>query len=447
MKKTVCLVVFFCVLLSLAVAAAEVRRGSSSGGTPKIEAELIIVSRDGKNVLLVKTDEKEIEIPFEKLSKADQSYLQKRHKERKDAAYSTPDDVQADPLVLKNKAVIEGVLRDFCRKYSLPGGVSMAISYQERLVYAGAVGYADVRHKIPLTPEHRMRVASVSKPITAIAVMKLVETRQLGLDDKVFGETGILRGEYGVPRRENRPAEITVRQLLEHTAGGWGNARRDPMFSLQNVGGKEFVRTVVREYPLEHSPGTQHAYSNFGYCVLGRIIEKKSGMSYENYVKKNILSPCGIKGMRIGGNISDPDEVEYMADKNQAPYALSPLHMDAHGGWVANPVELLKLLVRIDGFSKVTDVLKSETIKTMTTPSARNENYALGWSVNRSNNWWHMGNMPGTSAEMARSSEGFNWVVLANFSPGSSPEYLGDMDRLFWMIKEKIQEWPVGTEL
>ena len=352
--------------------------------------------------------------------------------------------VAAEPSV---DAKIDGILRDFYDKYSLPGGISMAISYRERLVYAGAVGYADKQHKIPLTPEHRMRIASVSKPITSIAVMKLVEEKKLNLHDEVFGSTGIFSGEYGVPEYENRPVEITVKQLLEHTAGGWGNSKKDPMFSILKVTRKEFLQTVIRDYPLEHLPGTKYDYSNFGYCVLGRVIEQKSGMAYEDYVKKHILAPCEIDGMRIGKNFSDPDEVEYMGDKGQNPYSLLPAHMDAHGGWIANPIELLKLLVRIDGFKEVSDILERETIKTMTTPSKQNDNYALGWNVNRSNNWWHMGGMPGTSTEMARSSMGFNWVILVNFRPSSAPEFSSDMDRLFWKIKETIQEWHAGTEL
>jgi CubicO group peptidase (beta-lactamase class C family) len=340
----------------------------------------------------------------------------------------------------------DSVLQEFYKKYSLPGGISMAISYRERLVYAGAIGFADRQHRIPLTPEHRMRIASVSKPITAIAIMKLVETKKLKLDDEVFARNGIFNGEYGVPLFNNRPAKVTVQQLLEHT-GGWGNAKREPMFAFPNITGKEFIRTVIREYPLEHLPGTKYFYSNFGYCLLGRIIEKKTGLTYENYVKKHILLPCGIKDMRIGWHISAPDEVEYIGDKGENPYALSPSHMDAHGGWIANPIELVKLLARVDGFTNVPDILESATVKTMTTPSEQNKNYALGWFVTYNNNWWHTGGLAGTTSEMARYSEGFNWAVLINFRPNSAGEFDGDMDRLFWRSKEKIQEWSAGIEL
>ena len=359
--------------------------------------------------------------------------------------------VSADEVRVETPAntqeTIENVLRDFYNKYSLPGGISMAISYREKLVYAGAIGYADKEHKIPLTPEHRMRIASLSKPITSIAVMKLTEEKKLKLNDEVFGDTGIFGSEYGLPKYEDNPVKITVKQLLEHTAGGWGNSKKDPMFSIRNVTGDEFIRTVIKEYSLENSPGTKYDYSNFGYCILGRVIEKKSGMKYEDYVKKHILIPCGIDGMRIGGNTSASDEVEYIGDNWENPYFYSPTHMDSHGGWIANSVELLKLLARIDGFSNVPDILESRTIETMTTPSEQNNGYALGWCVSNNNNWWHTGSLPGNSSEMTRSAEGFNWVILVNSRKFSAPEYFGDMDKLFWTIKAKIQTWSAGTEL
>ena len=282
------------------------------------------------------------------------------------------------PARLTPQETIDNILRDFYNQYSLPGGISMAISYRGKLVYAGAIGYADKEHKILLTPEHRMNIASLSKPITAIAIMKLVEGKKLNLNDEVFGEAGIFKGEYGIPEYESRQVKITVKQLLEHTAGGWGNSKNDPMYPVPHITGEEYMRSVIRERPLEHVPGTKHDYSNFGYWVLGRVIEKQSGMPYEDYVKENILKPCGINGMRIGGDTSAADEVEYIGNPNENPYSksLSPRHCDALGGWIANPTELLKLLVHVDGFSNVPDILKSETIRIMTTPSKQNPR---GW--------------------------------------------------------------------
>ena len=288
-----------------------------------------------------------------------------------------------------------------------------------------------------------MRLASISKSITAIAIMKLVEEKKLNLNDEVFGETGIFKGGYGIPEFENHPVKITVKQLLEHTAGGWGNSNRDP---VSNIAREKLIQTTIRDYPLERFPGTKYDYSNFGYWVLGRVIEKQSGMTYEDYVKENILKPCGINGMRIGDAIYRTDEAECIGDKNVNPY-MSPSHRDANGGWIANPIELLKLLARVDGFSTVPDILKSETIRIMTTPSKQNPNYALGWFVNQSNIWWHTGSRSGVRTRMTRDSNGFNWVVLINSFPPADGDFIRDRDKLFWQIKSIIQEWPTGTEL
>jgi len=345
--------------------------------------------------------------------------------------------------------IAEEVLLEFYNKYQLPGGISLAISHGEKLVYSGSVGYADSKHTKKLTPGYRMRIASLSKPITSIAIMKLMEENKLALDEKVFGEDGIFKNEYGMPIYNGNFVDSTVRQLLEHSSGGWGNSRNDPMFMLPELDGKNLITKVLNDYPLTLLPGSNYDYSNFGYYILGRVIEKKSGRTYESYVKENILKPAGINGMRIGTNNSISDEVEYIGTQGEDTYSVRPLHMDSHGGWVANPVELLKLLVRVDGFSNVKDILNLQTINTMVTPSSVSNYYALGWSVNQYNNWWHTGSLPGTTTEMARSSNGFNWVILINYRPNNSirGQFETDMDQIFWKILETVEEWPTGTDL
>jgi CubicO group peptidase (beta-lactamase class C family) len=353
---------------------------------------------------------------------------------------------------------IDGVLKEFYDKYSIPGGVSMAISYKERLVYAGAVGYADKERTIPRTPEHRMRIASVSKSVTSIAIMKLMEEKKLNLNDDVFSETGILKGEYGIPTYNDKPAKITVKQLLEH-AGGWEPSPNPNR--LRHNDWKTSMQTVLARSPLKNAPGTKYDYSNFSYVVLGRVIEEISGMMYEDYVKEHILVPCGIDGMRIGGDSKSTlgaDEVEYIAVENENPYIYNHLRSgDACGSWVANPIELVKLLVRVDGFSTVPDILKKETITIMRKPSIPSSGYALGWIISRQSNvqwWWHNGSLPGSETMMAGTSDGFCWAILINHRPHSSEPHTSlyhnfryDIYQLFWKIKEIIREWPAGTAL
>ena len=347
---------------------------------------------------------------------------------------------------------IDQLLLSFHEKHQIPGGVSLAISRNERLVYAGAVGYADRNRTVKLTPEHRMRIASLSKPITAIAIMKLWEERKLCLDDFVFGENGIFQNKYGMPTYRDSPVDVRVRHLLEHSSGGWG---RETNYSAAGIRLHDIGR-VLETFPLEHLPGTHSdnsTYSNFGYYVLGRIIETKSGMTYENYVKENVLRPAGIEGMRVGTRRSGPDEVEYIptAGTNINPSTYNnPVVMDSFGGWVANPIDLLKILVRVDGFSSVPDILNSETIRVMTNRSALDHHQALGWRLNQSgDNWFHMGGMPGTASMMARASNGFNWAILVNYQPPSDvlSQFSSDVDALFWEIHRTIETWPAGTEL
>ena len=132
--------------------------------------------------------------------------------------------------------------------------------------------------------------------------MKLVEERKLKLSDRVFGSGGILGNTYGKKPYKKWVTSITVKHLLEHTAGGWNNKKNDPMFQKSGYNHKQLISWVLNNRPLSRKPGTKNDYSNFGYCVLGRVIEKRSGMSYKNYVRSRILNKSGIKYMTIGGD-------------------------------------------------------------------------------------------------------------------------------------------------
>jgi len=141
---------------------------------------------------------------------------------------------------------------------------------------------------------------------------------------------------------------------------------------------------------LDFAPGTAHNYSNIGYLVLGEVIEKKTGMKYEDFVKQNILAPLGIHDIRLGRNLLEEKlerEGEYIGPTSPTlsaygtgeyvPYEYGGLRieaMDAHGGWIATARDLVRLLNGVDGFPTRPDILSPATIQTMTTPSA-NSNF------------------------------------------------------------------------
>ncbi|SEW38790.1 serine hydrolase domain-containing protein [Chitinophaga arvensicola] len=338
---------------------------------------------------------------------------------------------------------IDNTVKAFMAQYRVPG-MAIAITRHGKLVYARGYGNADTTTHTPVTPQHLFRIASVSKCITAMAILKLAEAKLLSLDDHVFGPNALLDTIYGQQPYPENLQKITVRQLLQHTSGGWSNNGEDPMFSHPRMSADELISWTIQHQPLTNTPGEVYAYSNFGYCILGRVIEKVSGQSYEAYVKKAILLPCGITDMQIGGNTAaerKSGEVVYYGQHGEQPYIYNITRMDAHGGWIASATDLARLLVHADGVPLPTDILSAASIKEMTTGSTANPGYALGWAVNQWHNWWHSGSLPGTATEIIRSEKGFNWVMLCNTRTDSS--FFNDLDGLLWKaVNNPATKWP-----
>src|SRR5699024_1209575 len=138
-----------------------------------------------------------------------------------------------------------------------------------RLVYAKGYGYANKESFIKVDTTSLFRIASLSKTITAIGIMQLIEKGKLSMDDKVFGKGGILGTEYGTPPYPEYVEEIKLKHLLHHTTGGWGR-NPDPAFSHPKMNADQIISWVIDNRPLKNPPGTQYLYSNFGYIILGK---------------------------------------------------------------------------------------------------------------------------------------------------------------------------------
>ena len=384
-----------------------------------------------------------------------------------------PEMTQADNLVT-----------NFMTSYGIPAA-SVAMAKNGKIVYQRSFGKSDIAGTVTTQPYNLFRIASLSKQITAIAIMKLMQDGQLSLTDKVFGPGGILQNHpvFSVANiTDTRIYNITVQQLLEHSAG-WNRdvncnpnpttpypyyfAGCDPIaFPLRvtlltgtanPVTKNAFIKFMI-EKGLDFVPGTAYAYSNMGYLVLGRVIEKITGMSYEDYVKTSILAPLGIFDMHIGKNLlseKQEREVEYVGNgyTNISCYGtgqsvpweyggFSINAMDAHGGWIASARDMLKLLVAVDGFTTKPDILNATTINSMVTPSANNQYYAKGWSVNAYNNWWHTGAVDGTATEQVRTAGGYTWIILLNKRNITYSNFWSDMDNLGWNIISATSTWP-----
>ncbi len=362
---------------------------------------------------------------------------------------------------------VDSIISKFMDKRNIKGA-SVAITHKGKLVYAKGFGYADMATGELADPSHLFRIASVSKLITAVAVLKLVEEKKMDLNDPVFGDKGILNDSVFLNYKDQRVEKITVEHLLNHTSG-WNTRYADPVFrSLSiaremNVDPPADINTIIQyslKQRLDHYPGSKYSYSNLGYSILGKVIEKVTDMDYEAYVQFAILHPLGIHDMHIGKNYyiqKYPNEVRYYEPDNAGQcYAydgsgdLVPMSyggnnielLGAAGGWVASPAELMKLILAIDGFDSRPDILRNETIEYMTASGKRSRKL-IGWrGTDGYGTWWRTGTLSGSSALVMRHKNEINWVVLFNTSITKQSSIHNELSRTMFTALRTVDEWP-----
>ncbi|MCB0526172.1 MAG: serine hydrolase [Lewinellaceae bacterium] len=348
----------------------------------------------------------------------------------------------SDPFKANEIAAVDALVKQYMDDNAIPG-LSIAFAKDGKLKFARTYGWADKEAGEKVAPRHTFRIASVSKPITATAIMKLEETNKLELTDKIFGNGAILGNTYGNNAYTNWLKQINVDHLLQHTPGGW-DQDGDPITQNQGWNMGTYITKTLDNYPLDNQPGQVYDYSNFGFALLGRVIETKTGKTYENWVKDNILTPCGIKGMSIGGSTlaqRKPNEVKYYG---QDAYFYNIPRMDSHGGWIASPIDLVRFLVHVDQSNSVPDILSPGSLTSMFTKSPKNGSYCRGWAlVQGSGSLWHNGALPSTLSEMKQTSDGYSIAILMNTRPAKDKDFNGgDMGSLLGNIKKAITYWP-----
>jgi CubicO group peptidase (beta-lactamase class C family) len=326
-------------------------------------------------------------------------------------------------------------------------GVSVAIAKDGMLVYAKGYGVADSTTGEAMTAQHRGRIASISKPITATAIVQLAENGVLSFDDAVFGDDGWLGNAFGTKPYSAEVLAITIDHLLYHPIPEWGNSTYDATFDHKDLTREELITWVLDNNAPTSNPGSVYDYSNFGYCLLGRIIEAATGKSYADHIKDTILAQCDIAGMQIAGNTlaeRAPDEMVYGDGSTgpDSPYDFPIARMDSHGGWISTPTDLLRFMVRMDAFPKPVDILTADSLTSMTTPNPVNPEYGRGWQINTTpaTSWYHIGWHPSAESIVVREDTGMCYAVITNgngldcFSLGSAMAYA-------------TTEWGTGTPL
>ncbi|MGD0734976.1 MAG: serine hydrolase domain-containing protein [Terracidiphilus sp.] len=334
---------------------------------------------------------------------------------------------------------IDAQVEDYRSAYDVPG-LSLAYGRGKEIILARAYGLADRHDHHPVTTESLFRIASLSKPITAAAVFTLVEAGKLRIGDSIFGPKGLL-GSYSLRAHADWLQAITVEHLLKHTAGGWSNKEHDPMFHETSLDHKAFIQRTLDAYPLEAKPGTAYNYSNFGYFLLGRVIEQVSGMPYGEYMRQHVQAPLGISDMQLAGRKPAQNEVHYYGQGRDDPYAVPVELHDANGGWIATPIDLVHFALGV--FSArdkggAPALFQLNTLDELTHGSHANPEYGCGWSVSRYGDCSHSGGFDGSASFMMHRQDGLSWAVVVNTRRAHS-EMENDLHKLCWDIEKMVR--------
>ncbi|GEP43486.1 serine hydrolase [Brevifollis gellanilyticus] len=371
---------------------------------------------------------------------------------------------------------LDRLMAGFMAKHSIPGA-SLSVTDGDRLVYARGFGYADVATREKVQPESLFRIASISKPLTAVAIMKLVEEGKLSLDDKIFD----VLDHYDPPKpdakMDPRLKQITIRQCLQHT-GGWDRDKSfDAMFRYLDFAKaldlpppadqKAIIRNMMAQ-PLDFDPGSRQLYSNYGFCLLGRAIEKRTGLAYDAFVRQSVLEPLGARTLVQGHTLLEqrqPNEVHYYTPlRGQSVFANSlgtivPSTygcwnleaMDSHGAWIASCVDLARFATRFES------LLKPATVEIMKAKppgggalddkgKPKEVVYVCGLARRETpagTSFSHGGSLPGTSTLMMKRPDGRTWTVLFNTRSSPQSDALArtlqlDLDK----VLDSIRTWP-----
>ena len=377
-----------------------------------------------------------------------------------------PDRVKLNDVLTNDSsefAELQGLDRKvtaYMRRWEMKGA-SLAITRNDSLLYAKGYGWADEEKGIKMEPSHIMRMASVSKLITAAGIMVLQDRDLLSIKDTVFGPSGILSDTLFTSVINDRNYhKITVEHLLRHQGGFY----RDPLFSSRDVMHQlqldtppvkeDFYRLVLGRR-LSFMPGTWQRYSNFGYLLLSEIIGKVSGMPYDEFIRTQVLAPAGCYDMHIGGSYYEDkreNEVRYYTHNGDGKYIEDysgngemvercyggnniPL-LSGAGAWCASPAEIARLVASIDGRPEVPDIISQEAFEQMIEYFDK-DTFSLGWNDTAPEKGWsRTGTLSGTCALVRQFPDGECWIMITNTSTYRGPGQARYTEALFKQCRE-----------
>jgi CubicO group peptidase (beta-lactamase class C family) len=316
--------------------------------------------------------------------------------------------------------MIEDFVQKELERLKLPS-LSIAF-YKDDFLWKKSFGYADLEHKIPANADTRYRLASISKPITAVGILKLMQDGKLNLDDEV---------QKYVPYFPRKRWPVTIRHLLGHLSGisHYRNYDEEGHFTKHFT--TEESIGVFKDWELEHEPGTRYRYTTYGFNLLGAVIEGASGKPYADYMRENVWKPLGMNNttMDIADDIITNRASGYQRINGQVKNCefVDISSRFAGGGIRSTAVDLINLSKGLDE-GKVLSMKNQLMMYTgMATKKGRVTEYAMGWGVDFIQGFWnvsHGGGQQGTSTHLLRfPGEKFAVAVTCNEQGQNTSRY------------------------
>ncbi len=383
---------------------------------------------------------------------------------------TAPTAPQPAPLVNRVPApvgqgmpVFDDIMNEALKARGIPGG-ALAIAKDGKLIVARGYGLANVQTREPVTLETLFCTATITRTITAAAVLCLVDQGKLSLDDAIYPL-------LGKPRPLGRPAidplveKITVRQLLLH-AGGWSTKyRSDVLRQTQKISKAATEKlplsadTVLRyglSQRLDFVPGTEIHYSNFGYFLAKMVVQRSARQPYETYVRQQVLRPMGISEMRmeqLAPAYAAREAHRYGSGGRELPGGRESIAAPA-GNWLASVVDLARFLTAVSdtrGKPFLSSAMRHQMLSSPPspiTPRRSGSHIGLGWdSVTkdpRGIQFHKSGLVAGGRAYIEHRPDGIDWVLLLN-SEGQAQDQPPAAGQIIDKIRQAIDAtrvWP-----
>ncbi|GAA3608121.1 hypothetical protein GCM10022419_111320 [Nonomuraea rosea] len=336
---------------------------------------------------------------------------------------------------------IDAYLRQAMEATGLPG-MSVVVTHDGEVVHAA--GYGRDSEGRPITEDTPMRVASVSKSFTAMAVMTLVERGKIALDEPVAGQLP------GFAMADPRAARITVRQLLNQTSG-LSDTTVD-IASLEEATSLDGYTARLAGSWLAAGPGTHWEYCNVNYDLAARLVEVASGQRFGDFMRERIFGPLGMRSSAVSDQVVRPADGynSVFGAWLPRPELAGFLNDGGAGSVITTAADMGKWLITQTGDGS--PLVKRQSLKTMHTPTAIRP-YGMGWGVEEdTGQLTHSGNLfTYTAVEAVSPKTGYGFAVMANsaaltdetytvmlgltaLSEGRTPEPLGGDRQTFELV-------------